>query len=121
MRMATNPITDSIIEGAAARLQIGWTQVNLAEDADGERCDPGDPDAVAWCALGAVQAAADALGYEDDVRRVRAALYRVAFVAGCADDDWVHGIEWAVSHWNDDAGCTQEDIVLAFKQALVSS
>lgn len=118
--MPTNSITDSIIAAAAARLQLGWTQEHLAEDTHGQPVDTDSTSAVSWCALGAVQAAVDALGYEGDEwdRRVRAALYRVAFVAGCADDDWKSGIEGAVSSWNDHDSRTQEDVVLAFKHAL---
>jgi hypothetical protein len=110
--------TTKIIEGATARLQLGWTQVHLAEDAEGEGCDPDDEKAVAWCAYGALIAAAEALGLDDDRRAVGAALYRVAFAAGCADDDWESGIDWAVSNWNDDDHRTQEDVILAFKTAL---
>jgi hypothetical protein len=115
--MTTN-LTTTVIEGATARLQLGWTQVHLAEDARGEGCDPDSERAVAWCAYGALIAAAEALGLDDDRRTVRAALYRVAFAAGCADDDWERGIEGAVSNWNDDDHRSQEDVISAFKQAI---
>lgn len=117
----TNPTTDRIIEGAAARLAIGWTQEHMAEDVHGLACDPEDTEAAAWCALGAVTAAVDSLALNDarqERKAIRAALYRVAFAAGCADDDWEEGIESAVSSWNDDDRRTQEDVVLAFKRAL---
>lgn len=120
--------TDPILEGALARLQIGWTQVHTAQDAKGDHADPTDPDAVAWCALGALTAAFDSLGLDvtskADNRLYRQACYRVAFAmpmtdgTTAADGDWKDSIEGCVSNWNDDDDHTQEDVVLAFKRAL---
>jgi hypothetical protein len=118
----TMSATDQILESALARLQIGWTRVHLAETATEESCDPCDEKAVAWCAIGAVSAAVEALGYDITKKASRRlyqqALYRVGFAAGCADDDWECGIEGAVSRWNDLSCPSQEDLVLAFKNAL---
>lgn len=116
--------TDPILEGALARLQIGWSQVHMAELPDGTDTDSTDPKAVAWCSLGALTAAAEANGIDlsrkAGHRLFRQACYRVGFAAGCADNDWEKGIEGAISDWNDADRREQEEVILAFKQALYS-
>lgn len=114
--------TDPILEGALARLQIGWTQIHMAEDAKGNGVMSDDDSAVAWCALGAMWAAAESSGLDlsrkADQRLYAQACYRVAFAMGCADDDYCMTIESAVSNWNDDPSRSQEDVILSFKTAL---
>lgn len=120
--------TDSILEGALARLQIGWTQVHMAEDAHGTDACPDDEKAVAWCAIGALSAAAYSLGLDfgkkSDRRLYRQACYRVAFAmqtddgGTAADGDWRQPIDACVSDWNDDDRRTAEDVILCFKRAL---
>lgn len=119
--------TDPILEGALARLQIGWTQVHMAVDAEGNDTFPDSDSAVGWCAIGAMSAAAESLGIDfskkADRRLYKQALYRVAFAmetpdGTAADGDWRQSIDACVSDWNDDDRHTQEDVVLAFKRAL---
>jgi hypothetical protein len=125
MNMRTD--TDPILEGALARLHIGWSQVHMAELPGGKDTDSCDSKAVAWCALGALTAAFYSLGYDmskkADRRLYRQACYRVAFNmptpdGPAADADYQKGIEGAISDWNDQDGRDYEDVVYAFKQAL---
>jgi hypothetical protein len=119
--------TDSILEGALARLQIGWSQVHMAELPNGKDTDSCDPKAVSWCSLGALSAAADSLGVDVTRKAGRRlfhqACYRVAFnmptpEGPAADLDYLKGIEGAISDWNDDDHTSAEDVILAFKNAL---
>lgn len=46
-----------ILEAAQAKLEEGWCAYSFAEDADGNRVRPTEPEAVRWCARGAIQSA----------------------------------------------------------------
>jgi len=114
--------TDIIIEKAIDKLHTGWTQGTLAETAEGENCDENDPKAVAWCVTGALRAAMDDLSldhWEGEGKRLfGGACYRIAFAAGCADDDDELPIFSVIERWNDDGRRTTEDVINACKQAL---
>lgn len=115
--------TDQIIEKTIEYLHTGWTQGNPALDGDEEPCDAEDPEAVAWCLTGAMTAAMASLGLDRDgtkkeQRLFTGACYRVAFAAGCADDDVEGTIVCAVERWNDHDDRTTEDVILACKMAL---
>ena len=52
---------------AAGLVRCGWIQGDVAADADWCTCDPSDPAAVRWCAVGAMDAANDTRPYADNV------------------------------------------------------
>lgn len=56
-----------ILRRAAELVRRGWIQGDIAADADWCTCDPEDPEAVRWCAVGAMQAANDARPYVSSV------------------------------------------------------
>lgn len=56
-----------ILRRAAELVRRGWIQGDIAADADWCTCDPEDPAAVRWCAVGAMQAANDARPYVSSV------------------------------------------------------
>jgi len=56
----------ALLARAAAHLQQGWCQGDLACDAEGHSCGPSAADAVAWCATGALYEAFAAL-YDFDM------------------------------------------------------
>jgi hypothetical protein len=49
--------TSDVLNLAADYIDRGWTQGALARRKNGARADPNSPDAVSWCALGAIQRA----------------------------------------------------------------
>ena len=55
----TMTLTLDGLRRARARIAQGWTTEELARFADGDACHPCSPDAVAWCAYGAIEAAAN--------------------------------------------------------------
>ena len=54
-----------IVQRAAGLVRRGWIQDDIAADADWCSCDPDDPAAVRWCAVGATMAANDTVPYVD--------------------------------------------------------
>ncbi|WP_419167286.1 DUF6197 family protein [Candidatus Palauibacter sp.] len=56
-----------ILRRASALVRRGWIQGDVAADADWCTCDPEDPAAVRWCAVGALQAANDTRPYPGNV------------------------------------------------------
>jgi len=56
-----NQVAAPVLTRAADRLQQGWCQHHHAEDPYGTPCDPDDPEAVGWCASGALLEAFAAL------------------------------------------------------------
>lgn len=47
-----------LLEGRSCDGTIGWSPAPLAQDCDGEPCDPADPYAAHWSISGAIQATA---------------------------------------------------------------
>jgi hypothetical protein len=79
-------------------IRKGWTKHNYAVDANGRACDPQAPEAVKWCAYGAIDVA-----YKEDAKRNQAlkALREVI----CTP---------AIAVWNDKS--TKKQVLAAFKE-----
>lgn len=84
----------------------GWTQEFFARNASGERTNKFGPDAVCFCAYGAIDRAAGHSFSEAD-RRFMEAL----FDATGRDD---------VADWNDAPGRTQAEVVALFDKAIAA-
>lgn len=90
----------------AARTLIdceGWTQEDYARDSEGQCVDYTDPNAVCFCALGAVYVS----NSNSDVR---------AWVNGHLQD--VIPPSRYVHEWNDAHGRTKEEVLAAFDRAI---
>ncbi len=83
-----------ILRQAAALVRRGWAQDDVALDADGCTCDPEDPAAVRWCAVGAVDAANDTRPYVSNV------LLELLLEAHVGD----------AGKWNDAEGRTADEV-----------
>lgn len=102
------PTTASTVLSAAADLidATGWTQGELARNQDGDGVIESSPDAVCFCASGAVWRASDSIA---DFRRRDAvagrALRALSSMVGVVPD------------WNDAPNRTQSEVVTALRQA----
>jgi hypothetical protein len=92
-------VADKLRE-ARALIERGWTQGHFARDEDGYPEHEGSPDAVCWCAMGAMSA---------------------------ADPNDKYGLYGALSHaigdemvgmWNDRIGRTKAEVLAAFDKAI---
>ena len=81
-----------------------WTRRKGARDPDGWGCFPNDPEAAAWCAIGALLNRLPHRFMDD----------KIYCAAICALNDIVGT---AVSAWNDDLSTTHSDVLQAFRDA----
>lgn len=95
---------------AAALVERGWTQHEMARDRVGNKVSPISDTAVCWCALGAAKRVAD--GHTHPYSHARDALYAHLF----AHPDSGDGPD-PVTTWNDAPGRTQAEVVAALKAA----
>ena len=90
-------------------IEKGWTQGEIARNESGYCVPASDPDAVCWCAVGAIGAAypidktmhPDYLEARDSIRRVLSES----------------GVECSISEWNDDPRRTKEEVLDLFRKA----
>ena len=100
---------------ARALLTKGWIQCAGSLDKNGDSVAPWSPEAVCWCATGAIEAA---LPKEFDYEEFTAAakeIYDVAYKLPMAAN--MHAIRM-VEMWNDEAGRKQADVLDAFDAAI---
>lgn len=90
-----------MLNAAADLCERGWTQKASAINDQGDRVDPWDNEATAWCALGALCVAGGAERAEWEQ-----ALKSVVDVTG-----------YLLTYWNDQPGRTQEEVVAALRAA----
>lgn len=62
-----------------------WTQGELARDAGGSPCDPDAPEAVCWCAAGAIFKVEGA-GVGEALQAFRASMREYGFLIPCLND-----------------------------------
>lgn len=91
-----------ILEGARALLFRGWTRGHYARLGDGRPTAISDPDAVAFCPLGALRASAGTPNSTD-----LACLKRLERIIGNT-----------VSAWNDAKERTQAEVLAVFARAI---
>lgn len=53
---------NTLLSMARAKIATGWTQTVCARNADGKPVNPKSPEAVCWCAVGALVAAESTFG-----------------------------------------------------------
>ena len=95
---------EAALRCAVERVRRGWCQHELAVDADGEAIAPDDPEAAAWCLVGAVDAGVlETTGCVEDANAV---LMRLRGGGG------------PLSEWNDEPGRTAEEVVERLEGAL---
>src|SRR5262245_4108770 len=102
--------TDEVLEAAAERLRFGWTQGTFGEPLSGKRQWKADAASFAFCVLGALSHAAEALGA--DVYTLRKAERLVAETI--RSDGWrgpggeavleKYGPRKMIATWNDEPG-----------------
>lgn len=100
--MVSNAMMTDVLALARAYVESGWCRIRRAVDAafcDIEPCAPG---AVAWCALGALEAAINELV---PTGRERCRLRALHLLASCIRDNSEYGRcpELRVGVWNDKA------------------
>jgi hypothetical protein len=103
--------TDEVLEAASERLRFGWTQGVTATTVSGEQQSTPDADSAAFCLLGALTAAARALG-ADSYTRQRAER-SIAEAIG-ADRRNTR----AIAKWNDDPGRSKAEVIALVERAL---
>ncbi|WP_423927681.1 DUF6197 family protein [Candidatus Palauibacter sp.] len=94
-----------ILRRAAGFVRSGWIQGDAAADADWCTCDPADPAAVTWCAVGAIEAANDTRPYADNV------LMEMLLEAHVGD----------AGKWNDTEGRTASEVAAVMEAAADAS
>lgn len=111
-----------ILTAARAKIVQGWCQNNLAQDCNGKDINALNPNAVSWCAVGALSHAAGcwsvaAKTNPDFSQTGWQALCQFSaanFLSSYDPDD----IGWAVSKWNDNPARTKDDVLNAFDRAI---
>jgi hypothetical protein len=107
-----------VLREAAALIEQGWCQKYAARDAFGNETLINDGDDVEWCALGAIDCAADRLTSEiadefqigNRLQLVKSAETRLCKVVK------VEGIG-AIVQWNDARDRTAEEVAAALREA----
>lgn len=90
----------TVLRDAAALVERGWTQGQMARDTTGYRVFPHHPEAVCWCARGAMCRAANNKAVENSANR--------------ALSEHINGDEdFGVSTWNDDPLRDAEEVIAA--------
>lgn len=87
----------------------GWCQGDLAKGAHGEVVDLLDPQAAAFCLVGAIRCQRDGTSTN---ARLSAGIY-LANVVGCLRGDWL-----TVPDYNDAPGRTKEEIMEVLTKAI---
>lgn len=111
-----------ILIAARAKIAQGWCQNNLAVTSSGFDTNALNPNAVSWCAVGALSHAAGcrsvgAKTNPDFSQTGWQALCQFSaanFLSSYDPDD----IGWAVTKWNDNPMRTQADVLAAFDRAI---
>lgn len=102
--------TATVLTEAAELVEAGWVQGVLAIDEDGDECEPTMEEAVAWCATGALNAAAPTLE-----AYCQAENATTLFVQSIIDED----IE-SIEDWNDSRASSGKEVADLFR-SLASS
>lgn len=88
-----------VLLSAADRVQFqGWTQFAYAQDANGKVVGASNPEAVRWCAKGALKA--------EDPNHFHNAVFRVEDYLGQGNPRW--GCDMRI--WNDTPGRTAGEV-----------
>jgi hypothetical protein len=107
--------TAADLRAARERIAHGWTQGAFARDAAGNVTEDKRPDAVCFCALGALQ-----LDWYSDQPSVEALANAVEVVpVGCSPLTIISPFT-IVSHFNDLPTTTQADVLALFDRAIVA-
>jgi len=98
----------AILESGLDLITRGWCQNDYAKSAKGLSRKPSDKSARSWCAVGALDCAAQRLNHE---------LYSPAHSAalGCLH---TCNNKAPLAEWNDDPSRTKKDVVLLYKSAV---
>lgn len=110
--MAKSSVVE-FLQVAQMYVAAGWTQGTYARDARGKDVAPGSPDAVCWCAEGAVAAAMEvlpAVPYFPHFAKVISPLAKTI-------SPLVPETVW-VCVWNDTPGRTQDEVLDTFSRAI---
>ena len=111
MQKAINERAAQLLDCAAKYIAQGWTQNQNARDANGEGRAPGSPEAVCWCAQGALVAAHVKLG-------INPRHGEGAVVASRARDTLGDVVLPAtITEWNDAKERTWGEVATAFRTA----
>lgn len=98
------------LEAARALLARGWTQNVCARNEKGEGVGSRAPEAVCWCALGAINAVTSS-SFEGAA--VRAAVYQAILDSVRSRHPFLD-----LSGWNDRPNRTQEEVLELFDAAI---
>lgn len=94
----------TLLTTASRYVEAGWTFDAFARDADGGETDHNSPAAAAWCAVGAVYAAAAGMDYAQGVEAM--ALTALIDELPIGDDDDTSD-EGRIANWQDAFGDTE--------------
>lgn len=105
--------TLEILAKAREYIARGWCRFALARDTNGVPLwDPNSPDAVTWCATGAVMAAMGTPAF-GDTERIHFFGTITNSILGDGDDSY-HRLVW----WNNADDQTQEGVLAGFDAAI---
>jgi len=96
-----------ILVAARAKIAQGWTRRAFGRDKDGYAVNACDPDACAWCVMGALRVVI--MGVTGPTGgAMEAARRRLERAAQCPD----------IMSWNDDYAKDQSEVLAAFDRAI---
>jgi hypothetical protein len=90
----------AVLTAARALVERGWTQGEYARHKNGRPIGPAEPNAVCWCATGAIMATGKSLAAD-------LAVYHLGDALGDS-----------VLRWNDTPGRTQAEVLALFDRAI---
>lgn len=110
--MACKKTIKSILRKARALVKKGWCQGASARNSDGKPLHSDHPDAVSYCAMGAIRAAGVSVGFPYGP-------IEGAALALC-DAESLQGIH-EIGAWNDSQLMRQADVIDAFDRAIAAA
>ena len=97
-----------ILIAAREKIEQGWTQKTYARSEDGDSVAYNSPDAICWCAVGAICAVDSSLSSAvDRATKILAETIEIS--------------RSSLTEWNDAPDRTQDEVLIAFGWAIEAS